>query len=93
MGQRDELVAVLMDAAVVLQKVSGCQLYIVNISATDPDTVWVTEAWCSQAEHEASLMQEDIQPILMRGRPLIAGFERIELVPIGGKGLSAEVEL
>jgi hypothetical protein len=25
----------------------------------------------------------------MRGRPLIASFERIEIEPLGGKGLSA----
>jgi len=91
-GQRDELVAVLLDAAAVMQRVSGCQLYIVNISATDPDTVWVTEVWSSKADHEASLTREDVKPILMRGRPLIAGFERIEIVPIGGKGLGIEGE-
>ena len=92
-GQRDELVAVLLDAAAVLQQVSGCLLYIVSVSATEPETVWVTEAWRSQADHEASLTREDIRPILMRGRPLIAGFERIEIEPIGGKGLSTDVEL
>jgi len=92
-GQRDKLVAVLLDAAAVLQQVSGCQLYIVSVSATEPETVWVTEAWRSQADHEASLTREDIKPILMRGRPLIAGFERIEIEPIGGKGLSTDVEL
>jgi quinol monooxygenase YgiN len=92
-GQRDELVAVLLDAASVLQKVSGCQLYIVNISATESDTVWVTEAWSSQADHQASLTREDIIPILQRGRSLIAGFERIEIEPIGGKGLTTEGEL
>lgn len=87
-GQREAMVAVLLEAAAVLQQVSGCQLYIVNLSVTEPDTVWVTEVWKSQAEHEASLTREDIQPILMRGRPLIAGFERIEIEPLGGKGLS-----
>jgi quinol monooxygenase YgiN len=92
-GQRDDLVAVLLDAAAVLQQVSGCQLYIVSVSATESETVWVTEAWRSQADHEASLTREDIRPILMRGRPLIAGFERIEIKPIGGKGLSTDVEL
>ena len=51
--------------------------------------MWVTEVWSSQEEHQASLTREDVQPILMRGRPLIAGFERIEIEPLGGKGLSA----
>ena len=88
-GQRDALVAVLLDAAAALQQVPGCQLYLVSASPSEPDTVWVTEVWSSQAEHQASLLGDDIQPILTRGRPLIAGFERIEIEPVGGKGLSA----
>ncbi len=88
-GQRDALVAVLLDAAAALQQVPGCQLYLVSVSASEPDTVWVTEVWSSQAEHQASLTREDVQPILARGRPLIAAFERIEIEPLGGKGLSA----
>jgi quinol monooxygenase YgiN len=87
-GQRDTLVAVLLEAAAALQQVSGCQLYLVSASASEPDTVWVTEVWSSQAEHQASLTREDVQPILLRGRPLIASFERIEIEPLGGKGLS-----
>ena len=87
-GQRDALVAMLLEAAAALQQVPGCQLYFVSVSASEPETVWVTEVWTSQAEQQASLTREEIQPILMRGRPLIAGFERIEIEPVGGKGLS-----
>jgi quinol monooxygenase YgiN len=90
-GQRDALVAVLLDAAAALQQVPSCQLYLVSASASEPDTVWVTEVWSSQAEHQASLLGDDIQPILMRGRPLITGFERIEFEPVGGKGLRADM--
>jgi quinol monooxygenase YgiN len=88
-GQRDALVAMLLDAAAALQQVPGCQIYLVSVSPSEPDTVWVTEVWNSQAEQQASLLRDDIQPILMRGRPLIAAFERIEIEPLGGKGLSA----
>ena len=87
-GQRDALVAVLL-AAAALQQVPGCQLYFVSVSASEPDTIWVTEVWSSQAEQQASLVGDDIQPILTRGRPLIAAFERIEIEPVGGKGLNA----
>src|SRR5689334_5443897 len=90
-GQRDALVAVLLDAAAALQQVLGCQLYLVSAEAGEPDTVWVTEVWSSQQEQQASLTREDIQPILMRGRPLIASFERIEIEPLGGKGVSADL--
>jgi hypothetical protein len=30
-----------------------------------------------------------VQALIARGRPLIAGGERIEVVPVGGKGLPA----
>jgi quinol monooxygenase YgiN len=88
-GQRDALVAVLLDAAAALQQVPGCQLYLVSVSPSEPDTVWVTEVWSSQAAHQASLLGDEIQPILSRGRSLIAAFERIEIEPTGGKGLSS----
>ena len=87
-GQHNGLVAVLLEAAAALQQVSGCRLYLVSVAPSEPETVWVTEVWSSQAEQQASLTREDIQPILLRGRPLIAAFERIEIEPIGGKGLS-----
>jgi quinol monooxygenase YgiN len=60
----------------------------VNISATEPDAVWVTEVWSSLADHEASLTRDESKALINRGLPLIAGGERIEIVPIGGKGLS-----
>ena len=86
-GQRDALVAVLLEAAAALEDAPGCELYIVNVSATEPDAVWVTEVWSSQAAHEASLSRDEVKALIQRGRPLIAGGERIEVVPIGGKGL------
>ncbi len=58
-GQRDALIAVLLDAAAALQQVPGCQLYLVSVLASEPDTVWVTEVWRSQEEHQASLTRED----------------------------------
>jgi quinol monooxygenase YgiN len=89
-GQRDALVAVLLEAAALMQHVPGCELYIVNVSATEPDTVWVTEVWSNRADHEASLTRDESKALIERGLPLIAGGERIELVPIGGKGLPTD---
>jgi quinol monooxygenase YgiN len=86
-GQRDALVAVLLDAAALMQHVSGCELYVVNVSPTEPEVIWVTEAWSSAEAHQASLTLDGIKETIKRGRPLIAGGERIEIVPIGGKGL------
>jgi quinol monooxygenase YgiN len=89
-GQRDALVAVLLEAAAAMQHVPGCELYLVNVSATEPDAVWVTEVWSSRAAHEASLTRDESKALIKRGMPLIAGGERIEIVPIGGKGLPTD---
>jgi quinol monooxygenase YgiN len=87
--RRDAMVAVLLEAASLLQNDPECELYVVNVSPTEPDVMWVTEVWRSQAAHRASLAREDIRALIERGMPLIAGGERIEVVPVGGKGLDA----
>jgi len=89
-GQRDALVAGLLEAAALMQHVPGCELYIVNVSATDTDAVWVTEVWSSASAHQASLTLDETKALIKRTMPLIAGGERIEIVPIGGKGLSTD---
>ncbi len=89
-GQRDALVAGLLEVAALMQHVPGCELYIVNVSASEQDVVWVTEIWRSASAHQASLTQEEIKALIKRNMPLIAGGERIELVPIADKGLATE---
>ena len=89
-GQRDALVAVLLEAATAIQHIPDCELYIVNVSATEPDVVWVTEVWSSSAAHEASLTRNETKALIKQGMPLIAGGERIEIIPIGGKGLPTD---
>ena len=89
-GQRDALVAVLLEAAAAMQHIPDCELYIVNVSTTEPDVVWVTEVWSNSAAHEASLTRDETKVLIKRGMPLIAGGERIEIVPIGGKGFPTD---
>ncbi|KEO83703.1 putative quinol monooxygenase [Tumebacillus flagellatus] len=86
-GTRDELVRLLVDAADSMNHVEGCQVYIVNVSETEPDTIWVTEVWRDAAAHADSLKLEATQSLIQQARPYIAGIEQIPLVPVGGKGL------
>jgi quinol monooxygenase YgiN len=88
-GRRDELVAILLEAAAGMPEVPGCDLYIINLSPSEPDAIWVTEVWESREDHAASLSRAEVQALIARGWPLIAGGERIEVVPVGGKGLPA----
>jgi len=89
-GQRDALVAGLLEAAALMQHIRGCELYIVNVSTSEPDVVWVTEVWRNASDHQASLAQEEIKELIKRTMPLINGGERIGIVHIAGKGLTTE---
>ena len=86
-GERDTVVKHLLEAARLLTPLEGCELYIVNVSPTEPDAIWVTEVWRSEADHDESLKMERVRALIARTRPLIAGFESTRLIPVGGKGL------
>ena len=88
-GRGATLAAHLLDAAAALEEVAGCQLYLVSRDPADPDALWVTEVWESAEAHRASLELAAIQDLIARARPVIASMgERVELQPIGGKGLA-----
>jgi quinol monooxygenase YgiN len=86
-GQRDALVESLLEASRLLSTLPGCDLYIVNVALSEPDAVWVTEVWRSEPDHDASLVLDTVKALIARTRPLVAGFESIRLLPVGGKGL------
>ena len=54
-GKGEQLAQVMLRVAEGLQSVPGCELYLVNRSAAEPDVVWVTELWLSQDAVDASL--------------------------------------
>ena len=84
-GQRDNLAAILLRDTGTMP---GCLSYIVATDPSDPDALWITEVWDSQASHRASLGLPAVKEAIARGRPLIAGFSnRVETVPLGGVGL------
>ena len=84
-GRRDELAAILVDG---LGDMPGCLSYIVAKDPSDPNGIWVTEVWDSQASHQASLELDSVREAIAKGRPMIAGFsQRTETTPLGGKGL------
>ncbi|MFL5659281.1 MAG: putative quinol monooxygenase [Ktedonobacteraceae bacterium] len=88
-GQRDALVEHLLRAAARVSNVAGCELYLINTSPTEPESVWVTEVWRSQQEHDASLTTPDAQEAIKQVLPLLAGLpEKIDVLPVGGKGLT-----
>ncbi|WP_374470525.1 putative quinol monooxygenase [Phenylobacterium sp.] len=85
-GQRDALVAILMDGTGAMP---GCRSYVIARDPTNADAIWITEVWDSQASHQASLQLPAVQQAIAKARPIIAGFgERFETEPVGGHGLA-----
>lgn len=84
-GKRDELSAILLEG---LQDMPGNLIYVVANDPSDANALWITEVWTDGAAHEASLALPSVQEAIQKGRPLIAGMERIaETRPVGGQGL------
>lgn len=84
-GQRDALVALLLEGTSAMP---GCLSYVIAHDKSNPDAIWITEAWDSQDSHKASLSLPAVQQAIAKGRPMIAGFgERFETEPVCGKGL------
>ena len=85
-GQRDALAAILLEG---LRDMPGNFSYIVAAAPDEPNTLWITEVWTDAEAHKASLSLPSVQAAIGKGRPLIAGLERVaESAPLGGVGLS-----
>lgn len=86
-GQRDTLVKHLLNAAAGVSQIAGCELYLINTSPIEAESVWVTEVWRSQEEHDNSLTTPAVQAAIKQVLPLLSGPpEKIDLLPVGGKG-------
>lgn len=88
-GQGGELAGHLLAAAGGLASDPGCLLYLVNREKGDPDTVWVTELWRSQADLDASLARIRGSEQAATVMTLVKDWQMIELEPLGGKGPGA----
>jgi quinol monooxygenase YgiN len=85
-GSADELAERLLAAAEGLAADAGCELYLVNREVDDPNVIWVTELWRSQADLDAALAKirgsKDVEAVL----GLVDDYRMIELDLLGGKG-------
>ena len=84
-GQRDALLAILLDASKGAPRMPGCRLYIVSLVPDEPDAVAVTEIWDDKASHDASVTLESVRETIGRARPIIDGFgPSTTFTPVGG---------
>ncbi len=87
-GKRDELAAILEQAAQVVGKMAGCRLYLVNEDVGDEVTVWIYEAWDNKAAHDASLQDDRVRALIGQAMPMLGGApDGSELRLRGGHGL------
>ena len=88
-GQRNTLVEILLEAAKSMKNLDECEIYSVNISEDDPNSVFVYEVWSNEQAHDASLSLESTQLLIKRAKPIMTGMETIStLQTMGGKGIS-----
>jgi quinol monooxygenase YgiN len=89
LGQRDNLVANLLQAAALLEDNPDCLQWVVNIT-DDPDVVWVNVVWTSKEAHDSSLQPEDVRALIGEAKRFLSEEvmpEQIFVTPVGGKGL------
>ena len=86
-GHGQELAEVLLAAAAELEDDPGCQLYLINRQAGQPDVIWVTELWRDQAALDASLERIRGSEGVAAAMALVEDWEMIELEQLGGKGV------
>jgi quinol monooxygenase YgiN/quercetin dioxygenase-like cupin family protein len=85
-GQGDALAERLLHAAEGLRATQGCELYVINRTPEEPDVVWVTELWTSEADADAALETDEAKAAIPDVMTLVETSERIDLVPVGGVG-------
>jgi quinol monooxygenase YgiN len=85
-GQRDTVIGILIG---VSGGMPGCLSYIVAKDPEDPDVIWATEVWESQASHDASFALPAVINAVTAAKPLVVGMEsRLVTTPVGGFGIS-----
>ena len=85
-GLGEELAELLLAAAAELESDPGCQLYLINRQADQPDVIWVTELWRSQADLDASLERIRGSEGVAAAMALVEDWQMVELELLGGKG-------
>ena len=86
-GHRDDVVSILLSGLDGL-RAAGCEAYIVGVSETDDDTIWVSEVWRSQQHHAASLQLPEVRASIDNAMPMLTGeFTSQEVSVVGGLGL------
>jgi quinol monooxygenase YgiN len=87
-GRGGALADTLLRVADGMRDAPGCELYLINVSADEADTVWVTEVWADEAASDQALSGDLGEVGIGDVLELLAGPpELVDLTPLGGAGL------
>ena len=87
-GKGSVLANTLLTIAEGMRDAPGCELYVINFSVDEPDTVWVTEVWSDEEASDRALSGDLGEVGIGAVVELLAGPpELVELTPLGGPGL------
>lgn len=86
---RDQLIAILSQAATLMDKFDDCYMYVVSKDADDDDIVWVMELWKSKEAHDQSLTLPEVRELIGQAMPILTEMPSggANLIPMSGKGL------
>ncbi|WP_222025504.1 putative quinol monooxygenase [Rhizobium laguerreae] len=84
-GQGDALVALLFEAPAFEH--SDCKVFLIGRSNSDPDVVFVTEGWVSEAAHTRFTATEEATSYTARFGPLVEEWTSSDEIPVGGKAV------
>ena len=86
-GEGGALADALLHIADNMRQAPGCEMYVVNMSSDEPDTVWVTELWSDIMSSDLALGgqlgQDGIEDVVAH---LAEPPDLIPLRPLGGVG-------
>lgn len=88
-GKVEELAKILIKASQLVSTAKGCQLYVVGLDDTQPNTVWITEIWETKEDHDKSLEVPGVRELIKTAMPLLDGQPEKgqELSILGGAGI------
>lgn len=89
-GKAGELAERMLAAAEELESDPGCELYLINRQADDPNVIWVTELWRSQADLDAAVERIRSSDEVAEVMELVAEGGMVELDLLGGKGAATD---
>ncbi|MFN4214080.1 putative quinol monooxygenase [Exiguobacterium sp.] len=75
-GERETLLAILLEAATAMEQEAGCEAYRVSVSLDD-DAIVVYEVWASEAAHQQSLALPVTRRLIDQAKPILASVEQM----------------